>query len=172
MRRIKAFINAFFVSNPWRLHARDARGKELPVCPLPGYLFPHRQPDVFAQIRKSLIDAGYRRNLGPPAYVSFFFAALTLGLLVFFWRAASGGRMPKYFLLFFGFMALLHLFLGLTRRYRVPKAPDWVIADAFLFEKHCPSCAFSLADSPASETGSTICPECGAHWNLPASPSA
>lgn len=37
---------------------------------------------------------------------------------------------------------------------------------AMLRRKRCPSCAFELRDIPGDADGYTICPECGAAWQL------
>ncbi|MBY0260721.1 MAG: hypothetical protein K2Q20_00155 [Phycisphaerales bacterium] len=46
-------------------------------------------------------------------------------------------------------------------RGRVPQ-----IRAALLAERLCPSCAYDLAKSPRDPNGLTMCPECGAAWNV------
>jgi hypothetical protein len=166
---MKAFIDAFFVSNPWKPHARDARGKLLPLHNLSQYWLRGTKAGglssiAFSRIRERLIAAGFKKGLGPPTMVSLLLVSFFFGASVWlFWYSRS----PRYLPVMFAGSGLLQVFVAATRRYRIPLADEQALMQTFLNEELCPACAFSLANSPTAKSGSIICTECGAHWNRP-----
>lgn len=168
MRVIKAFINAFFVSNPWRPHARDARGAERPIVNLRGYWYRRYQSGAipkpaFRRIRKNLIRAGFTRGLGAGTPV--LLLIMTSQLLLALWHGSRFGFDLLEFILLLN--AFIMGFFAAIRRYRIPTVDGQVLASVLLGENICPVCAFTLSEIPKNAQGVVVCPECGSHWALP-----
>jgi len=68
-------------------------------------------------------------------------------------------------------LALLSaLFILALADYSARRALPWTdlmtLRDVLLAHRVCPHCAYPLEDAAADDARHTICPECGARWNL------
>jgi hypothetical protein len=152
--------------NPSRPVIRDARRRYVPVVQIGLWTQESELPkDTFDRVRDRLQPQNGSRTPGPLLFL--LFTALYLSLFIQGLVAGRGWSTAPFALL-----ALLSIWVALTRKRHLPPAQHVELARALLAERHCPSCAYSLADTAPDDRGHTICPECGAAWKLAPQPAA
>ena len=78
---------------------------------------------------------------------------LIVGLVISYW-----GSLPSFGICWGVFFGAL-----VSRTYNARPAS---MARAYLKNRHCPACTYSLVEVPAREDGLTVCPECGGVWGV------
>jgi hypothetical protein len=169
------------------LKVSDDRGRSVPlfVPAAPELLMgtpPSFKEDEFRRIRRRIVgsDSGYGATAALMALFSVVLAMYLLfrltGTLFFdgsWWGVVKTGI---WLVVVATFAELMFRGYGWPGRWwwlgQGQNAQRWSarVRQAFLDERRCPSCGYSLGDLAAQPDGCTVCPECGAAWRLGAAP--
>jgi hypothetical protein len=158
----------------WPIRLRDDRGRDVDLVPRPKY----QRSDIRGTWMPRYIgpNAAHAVELDRHKRTSAIYGAIVGGSFFVTGKIAhtllAGVAIPgKIFVvpLIVG-VCWLPLFPLLLRHARGRMRMS--LRDAYLAARHCASCDYDLARTPAESDGCTPCPECGAAWKLAATTRA